>query len=681
MDNDTVTLFFDHTSAKMSLFFVSLHPMILRETIEKIREAARIEEVVGDFVSLKKHGGNYIACCPFHNEKTPSFHVNTARGIFKCFGCGEAGDSISFLMKHERYTYPEALRYLATKYHIPIEETRPSDEERQLQSERDALFHLNEFAQKYFANILYNDEDGRAVGLSYLHGRGLTDEVIRKFGLGFCKDTWDDFTTNARRNGYSDEVLRNTGLTVFRDDNSKRSYDRFRARVMFPIFSISGRVIGFSGRVLSKEKQAAKYVNSPESEIYIKGNSLYGLYQARQAISRKDKCYLVEGNIDVVSMHQSGVENTVASCGTALTSQQIRLIKRYSSHVTVVYDGDAAGIKATIKAVDLLFVEGMHVRMVLFPDGHDPDSYAQQYGSSQLQQYLNDHEENFLLYRMQLAKEEIANDPIRKAELENELVNTIALVPDTLERSAYVSQFCTLFKIDEATVRTLIAKRIASNLRQQHVADDNTAAAPNPTPATVGDTTQPPLEAEQVQPVRPNNARQNDSALKEHKLVSLLVRFGDRTISDGNVADLIVNEVKNEGLQFNDPVLQRIFDLFDRSLQKGDPLPDANFFSRTDDVAMRICALNMMMEDNYTVSERWHEKHINVPTIERQLGADVLDSVLNFKDVKLLESMKSIDERLRATTDEDEQRQLLSLKEKLFKARTEVGKKMHRVIT
>ena len=397
--------------------------MISKDTIDRIMDATHIEEVIGEFVSLKKRGANHIGCCPFHNEKTPSFYVSPSKGIFKCFGCGKSGNAVGFLMDHEHYTYPEALRWLADKYHIQIEEEQLTEEQKERQTERDGLFHVSEFAQKYFADLLYNNELGRNIGLAYFHQRGLSDEIIKTFGLGYCLDEWDNFTTHARRNGYSDAVLEKTGLTIFKEDG--KCYDRFRGRVMFPIFSISGRVLGFSGRILSKEKQAAKYVNSPDSDIYNKSHILYGLYQARNAIGKAEKCYLVEGNVDVVSMHQSGVCNTVASCGTSLTIEQIRLIKRYTPNVTVLYDGDSAGIKAALRAVNLLFEEGMHVRVVLFPDGEDPDSYAQKYGSTQLQDYLRDHEENFVQFKTRVLLEDVESDPIRKAEVLKEMVRTI----------------------------------------------------------------------------------------------------------------------------------------------------------------------------------------------------------------------------------------------------------------
>lgn len=659
--------------------------MIPAETVQRIRESARIDEVVGEFLTLKKRGASYLACCPFHNEKTPSFHVNPARGIFKCFGCGEAGDSVTFLMKHEHYSYPEALRYLAQKYHIEIDEETPSEEERQRQSDRDALFHVTEFAQRYFADVLYNDESGRAIGLSYLHGRGLSDEVIRKFGLGFCKDAWTDFTDHARKNGYSDEVLEKSGLIVLKE-KSERAYDRFRARVMFPIFSISGRVLGFSGRVLTKEKQAAKYVNSPESDIYIKGNSLYGLYQARQAISRADKCYLVEGNVDVVSMSMSGVENTVASCGTALTVSQIRLIKRYTSNVTVLYDGDAAGIKATLKAVDLLFAEGMHVRMVLFPDGEDPDSYAQKYGSEQLQRYLAEHEENFLMYRMRLVGEEIKRDPIRKAELENTIINSIAFIPDLLERGEYIAQCASLLKVPEQTLTILVAKRIA---QLKSAARSETPTLPASTANNAGES--PIAESEgtesqsgTTQHVSTDSANQNEGdtiEIHERSLVALLVRYGEDQIPAGRVADLIVSDLKGDDLRFESVLMQRIFDLFDEAIQKNKPLPDANFFARYDDLAIRNTVLGMLMT-TYTISDNWRKKNIYIPSPEQRLEQDVVETVLSFKAHKVEQRMRLVDEKLKNCSDELEMLQLLSEKKMLKELHVSISNRaLHRVIT
>ena len=499
--------------------------MINKETIQRIMDASRIEEVIGEFVSLKKRGANHIGCCPFHNEKTPSFYVSPSKGIYKCFGCGKSGNVVGFLMEHEHYTYPEALRWLAYKYNIEVEEEQLTEEQKERQNERDALFHVSEFAQKYFADLLFNDEMGRAVGLGYFHQRGMSDDIIKTFGLGYCLEEWDNFTQYARRNGYSDSVLEKTGLTIFKEQEGTdgshkvKCYDRFRGRVMFPIYSISGRVVGFSGRILSKEKQAAKYVNSPDSDIYDKSHTLYGLYQARNAISRADKCYLVEGNVDVVSMHQSGVCNTVASCGTSLTVEQIRLIKRYTPNVTVLYDGDSAGIKAALRAVDLLFGEGMHVRVVLFPDGEDPDSYAQKYGSTQLQEYLRDHEENFVQFKTRVLLDDVQNDPIRKAEVLKEMVHTIALVPDMLERQEYVKQTAFRLKMSESILTQELAKTMASNAQKawkeaERKNNESALAAPNPDEPAPADNPSIPqsLKPFNPQPLNPSTPQSFNSS-------------------------------------------------------------------------------------------------------------------------------------------------------------------------
>ncbi len=648
--------------------------MINKETIDKIMDATQIVDVVGEFVSLKQRGTNHIGCCPFHNEKTPSFYVSPSKGIYKCFGCGEAGNAVGFLMKHEHYTYPEALRYLAKKYNIEIEEDEQSDEEKARQSERDALFHVTEFAQKYFAELLYEDELGRAIGLSYFHGRGLSDEVIKKFGLGYCKDEWSNFTDHARKSGYSDNVLEKTGLTIFKEDG--KSYDRFRGRVMFPIFSVSGRVLGFSGRVLSKEKQAAKYVNSPDSDIYLKGNVLYGLYQAKNAIVKADKCYLVEGNVDVISMHQSGVENTVASCGTALTTPQIRLIKRYTNNITVLYDGDSAGIKATLKAVNLILAEGMHVRTVLFPDEEDPDSYAQKYGSTRLQEYLASHEENFLLYRMRLVSEEVSRDPIRKAELEKEIIDTIALVPDTLERNEYVKQCAHLFGATEDSLMRVLSRTMSNNVqkawkeaeqasaRQQRAEDNEPVAEPQ----------SEELRPDKTQLVAPLEDKLSQCESQEMKIISLLVNSGAKEIQqpyndeNGNpavleccVADLIVSELNADKLRFDNALYQQIFDLYDRCVVEGTPLPDANYFAQCEDVVMRNKALSLMI-DPYKISDLWAKKGIYVTKPESRLFEDVKDSIYNFKSKKLRLRMEEIDRKLKLEISTEEQMMLIAEK-------------------
>ena len=659
--------------------------MIDQETIQRIMDAARIEEVIGDFVSLKKRGANHIGCCPFHNEKTPSFYVSPSKGIFKCFGCGEAGDVVKFLMKHEHYTYPEALRWLAQKYNIEIHEEQ-TEEQKERQNERDALFHVSEFAQKYFADLLYNDEMGRAVGLSYFHSRGLSDEVIKNFGLGYCLDEWSNFTDHARKNGYSDAVLEKTGLTIFKEE-SKKAYDRFRGRVMFPIYSISGRVLGFSGRVLSSEKQAAKYVNSPDSDIYNKSRILYGLYQARSAISKTNKCYLVEGNIDVISMHQSGVENTVASCGTSLTTEQIRLIKRYTPNVTVLYDGDSAGIKAALRAVNLLFAEGMHVRCVLFPDGEDPDSYAQKYGSSALQDYLATHEDNFVIFKTRVLLDGVKNDPIRKAELVKETIDTIALVPDLIERTEYIAQCAHLLDVPEEALASELAKALNRNRLKSYEEEkkeqtpqniQNTPITPD-TPTTPEPTPNPP--AKLSLPVDP----------AERHLIQLLLNHGNQTLSqtftadDGTsqeytytVAQAIVSELQTDELSFTDPLCQRIFDYFVNALAQ-EQVPDASYFITVDDEALRSFAISLML-DTFRISDTWRQKQVFVPTLEDNIQTDLSETILSFKLKCVADRIADNARRFREVKDDEQMMLLLAEKKQLIDLRRQIGQALHRVI-
>lgn len=671
--------------------------MIDQETIQRIMDAARIEEVIGDFVSLKKRGANHIGCCPFHNEKTPSFYVSPSKGIFKCFGCGEAGDVVAFLKKHEHFTYPEALRYLAQKYNIEIQEEEQTQEQKERQNERDALFHVSEFAQKYFADLLYNDEMGRAVGLSYFHSRGLSDEVIKNFGLGYCLDEWSNFTDHARRNGYSDAVLEKTGLTIFREAEvgqqaaKRRSYDRFRGRVMFPIYSISGRVLGFSGRVLSSEKQAAKYVNSPDSDIYNKSRTLYGLYQARSAIAKANKCYLVEGNIDVISMHQSGVENTVASCGTSLTTEQIRLIKRYTPNVTVLYDGDSAGIKAALRAVNLLFAEGMHVRVVLFPDGEDPDSYAQKYGSSQLQDYLASHEDNFVMFKTRVLLDGVKNDPIRKAELVKETVNTIALVPDLLERTEYISQCSHLLNVPEEALASELAKAVNQN-RLKAIEERGGQSTPTEqtSPAEQQPSPDTPSEAVPVSETPAPGLIPQAPAAERH-LIQLLLNYGDRTITqavpadDGTtqevsytVAEAIVGDLQGDELSFTDPLCQKIYLYYCDALARGDA-PDASHFITIDDDALRTFAISLML-DTLRISNSWREKQIFVPSIEDNLQADLTDTLLTFKLGCINARIADNAQRFRFAQDDESMFNLIAEKKQLIELRRKIGMALHRVI-
>ncbi len=667
-----ITYFYIYEKFNVSLQFVS---MIDQETIQRIMDAARIEEVIGDFVSLKKRGANHIGCCPFHNEKTPSFYVSPSKGIYKCFGCGEAGDVVAFLKKHEHYTYPEALQWLARKYNIEIHEEELTPEQQQRQNERDGLFHVSEFAQKYFSDLLWNNEMGRAIGLSYFHQRGLSDEIIHKFGLGYCLDEWSNFTDHAIQNGYSETVLEKTGLTIIKEEGDKK-YDRFRGRVMFPIYSISGRVLGFSGRILSSEKQAAKYVNSPDSDIYNKSRILYGLYQARTAISKANKCYLVEGNVDVVSMHQSGVENTVASCGTSLTIEQIRLIKRYTPNVTVLYDGDSAGIKAALHAVDLLFSEGMHVRLVLFPDGEDPDSYAQKYGSTALQEYLAKHEENFIMFKTRVQLESVKDDPIRRAELITDTAHSIALVSDMLERAEYVRQCAFLLHVDEAVLSSAVGKAANANRQkayeQQHKEEQTARAASEATPDAAPEPAQPTDEASYTSASKPHGTYPPTEV--ERHLIQLLLNHGNEPISQEfgtndndkkivtySAAEIIITELRQDALSFAHPLCQRIFEQCTLMVDITHHI-DTQHFLNSDDEQLRTFAITLMM-DTYSLCPGWDRKvkemGVYVPKANDNLLQDVTDSVYAFKNHRLSQMINDCREQLR-NADEEKQRELLA---------------------
>ena len=669
--------------------------MIKPETIERIMDAVRIEDVVSEFVTLKRRGANLLGCCPFHNEKTPSFTVSPAKGIFKCFGCGEAGNSVHFLMKHEHFSYPEALRYLANKYNIEIEEEQLTPDQIEKQTEREALFSVSDFAQKYFADLLYNDEAGRAIGLSYFYERGLSDNIIKRFGLGYCLDDWENFTRHAISNGYSDNVLEKTGLTIFKDDGKR--YDRFRGRVMFPVFSVSGKVLGFSGRVLSSEKQAAKYVNSPESEIYNKSKTLYGIYQAKGAISKLDLCYLVEGNIDVITLHQAGIENTVASSGTSLTLEQIKLIHRYTKNITVLYDGDSAGIKAALRAVNMLLEEGMSVRVVLFPDGDDPDSYTRKYGSEAIQQYVTSQATNFIIFKTKILLDEAKGDPIKKAELIKDIVSTIALVPELIERNIYVKECASLLDIPEQTLATELARAISARRKKQF---DKQAEEQQQAATTIETTAVEPQQGNDIAKVEELKKTllmpelQDDATdVHERKLISLLLNYGDTMIKktflndqgeeeveENYVAAYIVADLMNDNLSFVNPLYHEIYEIYKTKLLEGEIINSNYFFAlNREDIGTLVATLLVV---NYTVSDNWKDRfRIYVPSWEDNLEKDVNQSLLRFKQQKLDGRIKDIMEQLKQPLSDDDTMMLLYDLNNLKKLRVMVARELNQIIT
>lgn len=463
---------------------------IPKETIDQILHHADIVEVVGDFVSLKRKGQNMWACCPFHHEKSPSFSVAPAKGLYKCFGCGKAGGVVQFIMDIEGTSYVEALKYLAKKYGIDVQEEEKTPEQQLAQNDKDSQFIVSNWAKDHYHKLLLHHEEGQSIGLSYLRQRGLNQNTIQTFELGYSLDLWDDLLKAAERDGYDKKYLEKTGLTIVKEDDqgkdTGRRYDRFRGRVMFPIHNVSGRVVGFGARTLKANDKTAKYLNSPESEIYHKSDVLYGLYQSRQAIRTEEQCYLVEGYLDVLSLHQGGIKNVVASSGTSLTEGQIRLIKRYSDNVTVLYDGDAAGIRASLRGIDMLLEGGLNVRVVLFPDGDDPDSYIRKVGDQRFKEHLETASQDFITFKTKLVAKEAAHDPVKKAEAIREVLQSIAKVPDPIKRQVFLQQTSNTFGIDEQVLITEYNKLVKN-------ATQKAAPSPGSTPSGLGQ--QPPAAA------------------------------------------------------------------------------------------------------------------------------------------------------------------------------------------
>ncbi len=436
--------------------------MISKFTIDQVYETARLEEVIGDFVQLKKSGSNFKGLSPFTDERTPSFMVSPVKQIWKDFSSGKGGNVVAFLMEHEHFTYPEAIKYLARKYNIEIEETERTDEQKELADERESMYLVSEYAQQYFEKTLWEKEMGKAIGLSYFRERGFTDETIKKFGLGYSLDQWDAFTNKALEEGYKQEFLQKTGLTIIKEDVTNpgvtKKFDRFKGRVMFPIHSMSGRVLGFGGRILSNDKKAAKYLNSPESELYHKSKVLYGIYFAKQAIAKEDNCYLVEGYTDVIQLYQRGIHNVVSSSGTALTPEQIRLINRLTKNITVLFDGDAAGLRASLRGIDLILEQGMNVKVCTFPEGEDPDSFAKNNEVEEIILYLQENAKDFIQFKTSLLAKDAANDPIKKADTIREIVNSISKIPDRIKREIYIQECAQIMNISEDVLFNTLAQ-------------------------------------------------------------------------------------------------------------------------------------------------------------------------------------------------------------------------------
>ena len=650
---------------------------IPRETVDQILQAARIEEVVGEFVTLKKRGSNMWGNCPFHNEKTPSFSVNPARNIFKCFGCGKAGDSAKFLMEHEHFSYPEALRYLAKKYNIKIEEKEQTAEEIMQQSIREKMFNINEFADKFFVDTLWNTEEGKTIGLEYFRERGYLNPIIEKFHLGFNPDAahWDAFTEHARQNGYSDELLEQIGLSI---KGSKGLYDRYHGRVMFPIHSLTGRVIGFGGRILVNDKKSPKYQNSPESEIYDKKQTLYGIYFAKNAIAKQDECILVEGYFDVLRMHQIGIENVVASSGTSLTMEQIRLVKRYTKNITMLYDGDAAGIHAALRGTDMILSEGMNVRVVVLPPEHDPDTFAKEFSVEYVSNYLKDNAKDFIRFKTELLLKDAQNDPIKRGQVIRDIVETISVIPDSIFRITYVKECSRILDMPEQTLTNELNKILRAKFKKSLGVEGEVL------PETETTTTTQPKPDETLEDQLPAGYYQERELVKQLLMYGREMIVDEREDEEGNrfleqvsVAQIIIDDLKNDDCLFLDPVNRKIFDLFDQAIDEG-RIPDDQFFVSNEDEAIAQLAADLLSSP-YKL-DQWDRHNIHVMSEEDNLRNTVMSSLLRYKDLIIDDRRKAVGEELKAATDPDDQLILLKRKKDLDDIRMQINKELGIVI-
>ena len=663
--------------------------MIRKETIQNIVDAARIEEVVGDFVSLKKRGANYVGLCPFHNEKTPSFTVSPAKGFYHCFGCGKGGSSIDFVMQHEHLSYPEALKYLAEKYNIEIIDQIQTVEEKLLQSELESLFHVVAYAQKHFTDNLFQTEEGLSIGVSYFTERGFNKDIMRKFQLGFSPDKWDDFSATALTNGYKLDYLVKTGLTIQKDDGGY--YDRFRDRVIFPILNLSGRVVGFTGRILTSDKSKPKYINSPESEIYNKSKTLYGIFQAKSAIVASNNCYLVEGNTDVISLYQAGVENVVASSGTSLTTDQIRLIRKFTPNITILYDGDEAGIKASMRGIDMVLEEGMNVKIVMFPPGEDPDSYARKHDSGEIKRFVFDNSVNFITFKTRLLLDEAKHDPIRKAELIKEIVRTISLVPDPIHRSMFLRECSQLMQIQEQTLvnelNRLIRKKLKKDISLKSEEDQTWEEIPEATEYTA--------EKQIIQDPY-------ESILQERYLIWLLLNYGQEELEFEEpipdypdrvetimilVADYIYQILNQEEFTFTDDILQKIYNDYVGQQRSGDNLGILYFTNHTDENISKTVI--EILSQKYELSNLWQDKYkIFTPRHEDEdrhvLVSDISNTINAIQFKRISRELFGIEEEIKNMQNEnmanDDMVVLLDKYQRKQAIKAKISEKLGRVI-
>lgn len=673
--------------------------MIDQPTIDRILDAANIVDVVSEFVTLRKRGINYVGLCPFHTDKTPSFYVSPAKNICKCFACGEGGTAVHFIMKHEQLNYFDALRYLAKKYNIEIQERELTDKEKQRKSDRESMLIVNSWAQQYFTTQLYEHVEGKTVGLRYFAERGFREDTIRKFQLGYSLDKRDALYKEATKNGYKKEFLEKTGLVIAYDNGGVN--DRFRGRVIFPVHTLSGKVVAFGGRVLKKDEKTAKYVNSPESEIYHKSNELYGIYFAKQAIVKEDRCFLVEGYTDVISMHQAGIENVVASSGTALTQGQIRLIHRFTSNITVLYDGDAAGIKAALRGIDLLLEDGMNVKVVLLPDGEDPDSFARKHNASQFSEFIKQSETDFIRFKTRLLLDDAGTDPIKRSALITDIIRTVAIIPDNIARSIYIRECSAMMEIDEQVLLNEVNKiRLSKEERQnmqgqvtppvsntmsmipeypdlpgyQPVAgdsflppddtvplpDDYMPPPPPPEEYPMEETgpmdvpppdyplAQPPQTVQPVQPVQTGQPKRSPYEVYELTLLKYIVRYGEQILFDYvdeetnehivmRVAEYIRYDLERDDLTFYTPIIKSMLDEAADKCKTEGFIASRYFLAHPDPNVSRLAA--NLISEKYQLS-KYHSKYRELEQEQDKLDQLVTREIYAMKDAYILRQIK-----------------------------------------
>ncbi len=651
--------------------------MISQSTIDQVFEVARVEEVIGEFVHLKKSGSNFKGLSPFSDEKSPSFMVSPVKQIWKDFSSGKGGNVVSFLMEHEHYTYPEALKYLANKYGIEIEETKLDDEQKKVLNERESMYVVSEFARDYFHDILLNNEQGRAIGLSYFKERGYREETIKKFQLGYALNEWEAFTKAALAKEYDIKYLEKTGLTIV---NETKQFDRFKGRVLFPIHSMSGRVLGFGGRILVTDKKAAKYLNSPASEIYDKSKVLYGIYYAKQAIAKQNICYLVEGYTDVITLHQAGIENVVSSSGTALTPDQIRLIKRLTPNITVLFDGDAAGIRASMRGIDLILEQDMNVRVLTFPDGDDPDSYAKKVSSEELAEYLQNNAQDFIQFKISILMDEATSDPLKKADLVKDIVHSISVIPDRIQREIYIKETARLMDVSEAVLFSNLAQQLARKNQERS-----------------GERYQKVKEMTVVKQQQTELPKVNQLEKYEKEIIRILLLYGNlKTVFtdwvdeidelgrhklvkeeyENVVAQEIYLNLQEDEVVFTNALFQKVYNSIISQYNLQQKI-DAQLLSQSEDQTLSEITSHILMDEEKYHLSNWESRDIFIASKEEQVPKLVNDVVLNLRRILIAEKIKEIMKVSQTDSVEKEQLEEImnytQLKKLLFD-------KLHRVV-